>query len=102
MLERASGFVYYVSIAGITGTRSPTMADVEFAVARLRRFTDLPVAVGFGINTPEQAGAIARVARRAVVGSALVREIGAGGPDMLERVDALARELAGGVAGARA
>ena len=102
VLERASGFVYYVSIAGITGTRSPTMADVEFAVSRLRRFTDLPVAVGFGINTAEQAAAIARIADGAVVGSALVREIGAGGPDMPERVGALARQLAGGVAGARA
>ena len=102
VLERASGFVYYVSIAGITGTRSPTMADVQFAVDRLRRFTDLPVAVGFGINTAEQASAVARIADGAVVGSALVREIGAGGPDMLDRVAALARELAGGVAGARA
>ena len=102
VLERASGFVYYVSIAGITGTRSPTVADVEFAVGRLRRFTDLPVAVGFGINTAEQAGAVARIADGAVVGSALVREIGAGGPDMLERVGALAGALADGVAGARA
>ncbi len=101
VLERASGFVYYVSIAGITGTHSPTMADVEFAVGRLRRFTDLPVAVGFGVNTAAQAGAIARIADGAVVGSALVREIGAGGPDMLERVGALAAALSDGVAGAR-
>jgi len=102
VLERASGFVYYVSIAGVTGTRAPTMADVESAVGRLRRFTDLPVAVGFGIATPEQAAAVARLADGAVVGSAIVREIGAGGPDMLDRVEALATRLAQGVAGARA
>ena len=102
LLERASGFVYYVSIVGITGTRSPSMVDVEYAIARLRRFTDLPVAVGFGINTAEQAGAVARVADGAVVGSALVHEIGVGGSDMLDRVSVLARTLAHGVAGARA
>ncbi len=101
VLRRASGFVYYVSIAGITGTRSPTMADVEQAVGRLRRFTDLPVAVGFGINDAEQAAAIARLADGAVVGSAIVREIGREGADMPDRVAALARAFAAGVHGAR-
>ncbi len=72
VLEQASGFVYYVSIAGITGTRSPTVASVEAAVSRLRRFTDLPVAIGFGIRTPEQAASIGRLADAAVVGSAIV------------------------------
>ena len=77
VLRNTSGFVYYVSIAGITGTRSAANADVSAAVARLKRHTDLPVAVGFGINTAEQAQAIAKVADAAVVGSALVSRIGA-------------------------
>jgi len=72
IVERASGFVYYVAITGITGTRSADSAGVRDAVARLRRFTKLPVAVGFGIKTPEQAAEIARAADAAVVGSALV------------------------------
>ncbi|HLZ68078.1 MAG TPA: tryptophan synthase subunit alpha, partial [Aliidongia sp.] len=70
VLASASGFVYHVAIAGITGTRSADPADVGQAVARLRRHTDLPVAVGFGIKTPEQAAAIARIADAAVVCSA--------------------------------
>ena len=65
-------FVYYVSITGITGTASAASTDVGEAVARLKRHTDLPVAVGFGIKTPDQACEIAGVADAAVVGSALV------------------------------
>jgi tryptophan synthase alpha chain len=72
IVERASGFVYYVAIAGITGTRAVDTAAVRSAVARLRKFTQLPVAVGFGIKNPEQAAEIARAADAAVVGSALV------------------------------
>ncbi|MFQ5765012.1 MAG: tryptophan synthase subunit alpha [Rhodospirillales bacterium] len=72
ILERASGFVYYVSITGITGTRSAAVDDVEKAVRRIRRHTGLPIGVGFGIKTPEQAAEIAGVADAAVVGSALV------------------------------
>ena len=75
IVERASGFLYYVAIAGITGTRSADAADVAAAVARLRRFTELPVAVGFGIRTPEHAAAVARAADAAVVGSALVQRL---------------------------
>ncbi|MBV8738587.1 MAG: tryptophan synthase subunit alpha [Alphaproteobacteria bacterium] len=71
----AGGFVYYVAIAGITGTRSANSAEVAAAVERLRRFTDLPVAVGFGIKNPEQAAAVARAADAAVVGSALVQRL---------------------------
>src|SRR5207244_108373 len=67
VLERASGFVYYVSISGITGTKSASAEDVAVAVARLRRHTDLPLAVGFGIKTPAQAAAVARIADAAVV-----------------------------------
>ena len=75
VLANARGFLYYVSIAGITGTRAPIADHVGAAVARLRRSTALPVAVGFGIRTPAQAAAIARVADAAVIGSALVSHI---------------------------
>jgi tryptophan synthase alpha chain len=75
VLGNASGFLYYVSIAGITGTKAPLADQVGEAVARLRAHSALPVAVGFGIRTPAQAAAIARVADAAVVGSALVGHI---------------------------
>jgi tryptophan synthase alpha chain len=70
--RRTRGFVYYVSVAGVTGAKSAVAGDVAPAVARVRKASGLPVAVGFGIRTPEQAMAIARVADAAVVGSALV------------------------------
>ena len=79
IVARADGFVYYVAVAGITGTKSAAIESVEGAVARIRRATRLPVAVGFGIKTPEQAADIARVADAAVVGSAIVERIAAGG-----------------------
>jgi tryptophan synthase alpha chain len=75
IVSGAGGFIYYVAIAGITGTRSADSAEVAAAVERLRRFTDLPVAVGFGIKNPEQAAAVARAADAAVVGSALVQRL---------------------------
>ncbi len=75
VLKNTSGFVYYVSILGITGTKSASNVDVAKAVQRLKRHTDLPVAVGFGIKTAEQAAAIAKIADAAVVGSALVDEV---------------------------
>jgi tryptophan synthase alpha chain len=80
VLSNTSGFIYYVSITGITGVGRPIVELVGQAVARLRRHTDLPVAVGFGIRTPEQAAEVARVADAAVVGSALV-ELFAGSRD---------------------
>ena len=108
VLRNTSGFVYYVSIAGITGTRSAANADVSAAVARLKRHTDLPVAVGFGIKTAGQAEAIAKVADAAVVGSALVSRIaahvgedGKASPKVVEDTLALVRELAAGVRRAR-
>jgi len=104
IVKRASGFVYYVSITGITGTRSADLADVEEAVSRLRRHTDLPIGVGFGIKTPDQARGIATVADAAVVGSALVDIIagnldddGAPGPKLVDGVLGLVAELAAGV-----
>ena len=108
VLSNTSGFLYYVSIAGITGTRSAAQADVAAAVRRLKAHTGLPVAVGFGIRTPEQAAAVARVADATVVGSALVGCIadhldaaGRARPDLVAAVLGLVRELADGVRGAR-
>ena len=72
--RRTSGFVYYVSIAGVTGAGEADEVAVAPAVARVRAASGLPVAVGFGIRTPERAAAIARIADAAVVGSALVDE----------------------------
>lgn len=75
VLQNTSGFVYYVSINGITGTATPDFGQVSHAVARIKRHTALPVAVGFGVKTPEHAAAIAKGADGVVVGSALVELI---------------------------
>jgi tryptophan synthase alpha chain len=75
VLDGATGYLYYASIAGITGTKSYAESDVRAAVSRVRRATKLPCVVGFGIKTPEQAGAIASIADGAVVGSAIVARI---------------------------
>jgi tryptophan synthase alpha chain len=102
--RRTRGFVYYVSVAGVTGAKAAEAAAVAPAVARVRLATGLPVAVGFGIRTPERAAAIARVADAAVVGSALVDEIAAAsaeGTDPVARVAASARALAEAVRQAR-
>jgi tryptophan synthase alpha chain len=108
ILEHASGFIYYVAIAGITGTRSAAAADVVAAVTRLRRFTPLPIAVGFGIRTAEQAAAVARAADAAVVGTSLVQRLalsldpaGAAKPGLVDAVLCDVRALAEGVRGAR-
>jgi tryptophan synthase alpha chain len=92
VLQNTSGFVYYVSITGITGAAAAKAADVGPEVARIKRSTDLPVIVGFGITTPEAAKTIASVADGCVVGSAIVKDIGAGVPaaELLARVKALA------------
>ena len=78
VLQNTSGFVYYVSITGITGAAAAQAADVGPEVARIKASTDLPVCVGFGVRTPDNAAAIARVADGAVVGSAIVDKLGAG------------------------
>jgi len=78
VLTNTSGFVYYVSITGITGAANAEAADVGPEVARIKAATDLPVIVGFGIKTPERSEAIAKVADGSVVGSAIVEKIGAG------------------------
>ena len=104
IVEDASGFIYYVAVAEITGTRSAAAADVDAAVARLRRFTQLPVAVGFGIRTPEQAAAVARAADAAVIGTALVQRLAldlnpdnAAKPGLIDAVLADVRALAAGI-----
>jgi tryptophan synthase alpha chain len=76
VLQNTSGFVYYVSITGITGAAAAQAADVGPEVARIKRATDLPVVVGFGIRTPETAAAIAGIADGCVVGSAIVQMVG--------------------------
>jgi tryptophan synthase alpha chain len=78
VLQNTSGFVYYVSVTGITGAAAAQAGEVGPEVARIKQSTDLPVIVGFGINTPEAARTIAGVADGCVVGSAIVKEIGAG------------------------
>ncbi len=80
VLQNTSGFVYYVSITGITGAAEAEAGDVGPEVARIKAATDLPVIVGFGINTPDRAQTIASISDGAVVGSAIVSQIGAGKP----------------------
>lgn len=81
VLDGASGFVYYVSVAGITGLQQAAQTSIEAAVARLKAATSLPIAVGFGVRTPEQAAAIGKVADGVVVGSAIVELVGKYGAD---------------------
>jgi tryptophan synthase alpha chain len=94
VLENTSGFVYYVSMTGITGTADAQSTEVAPEVARIKSKTDLPVIVGFGIKTPEAAEAIASVADGAVVGSAIVAKIGAG--DSTDQVLGFVKSLADG------
>lgn len=94
VLQNTSGFVYYVSVTGITGTAAAQAGDVAPEVARIKSKTDLPVIVGFGIKTPQAAEDIARIADGAVVGSAIVERIGAG--DSAADVLAFVKSLADG------
>jgi tryptophan synthase alpha chain len=108
VLANTSGFVYYVSITGITGSAAPDPNRVSSAVTRIKRHTKLPVCVGFGVRTGEQARAIAKGADGVVVGSALVDAIrtsldGSGKPTgtTVKAVSDLVRSLADGVRSAR-
>ncbi len=108
VLQGSSGFVYYVSITGITGTRTASANELAAAIPRLRRATDLPIAVGFGVRTPAQAAAAVRDADAAVVASALIDTLaasldaqGRAAPDTVERVLAQIRGLAAAVRHAR-
>jgi tryptophan synthase, alpha subunit len=104
VVHDASGFVYYVSVTGITGTKSAGAGEIAGAVERIRAHTPLPVCVGFGIKTAEQAAAVARVADGAVIGSAIVsaaQEARAKGGDPVAAVLSLVGELSRGVHMAR-
>ena len=102
--ERTSGFVYYVSVAGVTGVKEAQTLSVAPAVARVRKASGLPVAVGFGVKTPERAAEIARVADAVVAGSVLVDEVAAAlaaNEPAVPRVLARVKALADAVRGAR-
>jgi tryptophan synthase alpha chain len=108
VLQGSSGFIYYVSITGVTGTRTASEADLVLALPNLRKATGLPVAIGFGIRTPAQAAAAVRVADGAVVASALIETLaksldrhGQAGPDTVSLVLDQVRMLAEGVRTAR-
>jgi len=101
VLEGSSGFLYYVSVAGITGLQQAAQASIEDAVAKLKAATDLPVAVGFGVRTPEQAGAIAKVADGVVVGSALVELVGEHGANAPAKLRELTSALKQAIVDAR-
>lgn len=101
VLEGAGGFLYYVSVAGITGLQQAAQASIDEAVARLKATTDLPVAVGFGVRTPEQAAAIGRVADGVVVGSAIVEIIAQHGADAAPFVQDYIASLSAALATAR-
>jgi tryptophan synthase alpha chain len=109
VLKNTQGFLYYVAVAGVTGTKSATGDVITAAVTRLKKHTDLPVAVGFGIRTPAQAAAVAKVADAAVVGSALVDRVaaaldatGKATPELIKAVLGDVQALSQGVRSARA
>jgi tryptophan synthase alpha chain len=104
--DGASGFVYYVSVAGVTGAGVGQETDIAAGVERARRIAKLPVAVGFGVRTPDQAARFARLADGVVVGSALVEEVRAavesGTPETaVNRITVVARSLSNAIASAR-
>jgi tryptophan synthase alpha chain len=106
VLKYSAGFVYFVSVLGITGTKSATEDAVRTHVARIKRHTDLPIGVGFGIKTPEQAAAVARHADAAVVGTAIVDRVkmgldaaGKAKADLVPNLLSFVKSLADGVRG---
>jgi len=108
VVNHASGFIYYVAIAGITGTRSADAAAVRAAIERLRKFTKLPVAAGFGIKNPAQAADVAKAADAAAIGTVIVDRLalnldpdGRAKPGLVDAVLADIRALAAGVRTAR-
>jgi len=91
----ATGFLYYISITGVTGTAAPKLADIEKDLKKIRKISSLPVAVGFGISRPEQAREIGKLADGVVVGSALVRLIAenAGNAELLKIISDYAGQI---------
>ena len=92
--RHATGFIYLVSVTGVTGARTELPPDLKDFVQRVRKYTDLPLAIGFGIGTGKQAAAVAQIADGVIVGSALVRAAGTDNP--VAAVSALGKELATG------
>lgn len=101
VLDGSAGFLYYVSVAGITGKQRADTASIEANVTRIKQSTDLPVAVGFGVRTPEQAAGIAKVADGVVVGSALIDLVAEHGANAAPHIEVLTRSLADAVHSAR-
>lgn len=108
VLQNTKGFVYYVSITGVTGAATPDFSKVASAVARIKRHTALPVAVGFGVKTPDHAAAVAACADAVVVGSSIVEAVrnsldpqGRASAGTLSAVTSLVSSLAAGVARVR-
>ncbi len=101
VLKGATGFLYYVSVAGVTGKQQAAEGSIEDAIARLKAQTDLPVAVGFGIRTPEQAAAVARTADAVVVGSAIVELVGQHGSACVPHVRDYVKSLTSAIQAAR-
>jgi tryptophan synthase alpha chain len=99
--KKAQGFIYYISVTGVTGTATPNVEDIRRDVARIRKASDLPVAVGFGISSPGQAAAIAPHADGIVIGSAIVKMIEehAGSNDLIPRVSSFAAAIKKALAG---
>jgi tryptophan synthase alpha subunit len=95
--QHATGFIYLVSVTGITGARTELPSDLKDFVQRVRKHTNLPLAIGFGISTGSQAAAVAQIAEGVIVGSALVKA--AGSEDGVAAVRALGVELAAGAHG---
>ena len=95
IVRRGTGFIYYVSREGVTGMQQQVAANISNMTAQIRRHTDLPIAVGFGISNPDQARTVAQSAEAVVVGSAIVNQIAAHGgkPDLVEKVTAFTKEL---------
>ena len=101
VVEGSEGFLYYVAVAGITGMQQAAIESIEANVRRIKRATDIPVAVGFGVRTPEQAREIARVADGVVVGSALVELVAEHGTDAPAKLRELTASLAEAIHAAR-
>jgi tryptophan synthase alpha chain len=101
IVEHGRGFVYYVSREGVTGMQSQVASNVAEMTSRIRRYTELPIAVGFGVSNPDQARAVSRSAEAVVVGSAVVNQIATHGqsPELVERVSGLVRDLVRAVRG---
>jgi tryptophan synthase alpha chain len=99
--KKASGFIYYISLTGVTGARISLDSRIEEHVARVKRFTDLPIGVGFGISTPAQAGTVAKWADAVIVGSAIVKTVEENlkDPDMVKKVGEFVKSLKKGIVG---